>query len=191
VESFETVLPDASVEVPVGRVAEHAPSGGSWNGPSRWPADAAGGRVWLAVERDDRLTPAAAAKLERYDHMLAGWAVCAPRFARRGGRVGPSPAVVFLCRDRPRARECARRADHVLTACRAYAGERPREWEYPGRAAIAWVAERDVHEGQLLAYGVPPLPPEVRADGPGAGPRAREATCEPRVLLGGPGYVVR
>ncbi len=184
VERFETVRPDASVEVPGGRVAEGEQSGTGRNEPSGWPPGAAGGRVWLAVERDDRLTPAAAAKLERYDHMLAGWAVCTPRFARRGA---PQPAVVFLCRDRPRARECARRADHVLTACRAYAGERPRDWEYPGRAAVAWVSERDVHEGRLVAYGVPPLPPEVRAAGPGAGPHAREATCEPRVLLGGAG----
>jgi hypothetical protein len=30
---------------------------------------------------------------------------------------------VFVCRDRTRARECARVADAVLTACRAYAGE--------------------------------------------------------------------
>jgi hypothetical protein len=183
-ERFETVRPDASVEVPVGRVAEDVPSGTGGDEPSGWPAGVASGRVWLAVERDDRLTPAAAAKLERYDHLLAGWAVCTPRFARRGA---PRPAVVFLCRDRPRARECARRADHVLTACRAYAGERPRDWEYPGRAALAWVSERDVHEGQLVVYGVPPLPPDVRAAGPGAGPRAREATCEPRVLLGGSG----
>ena len=55
---------------------------------------------------------------------------------RRGGagRAGSSPVVVFVCRDRARARECARRADHVLRACRAYAGEYPRDWEYPGRA---------------------------------------------------------
>ncbi len=184
-ERFETLRPDASVEVPGGRVPEGEPNGGCRSEPSGWPSGAAGRRVWLAVERDDRLTPAAAAKLERYDHLLAGWAVCTPRFARRGGRVGPSPAVVFLCRDRPRARECARRADHVLTACRAYAGEHQRDWEYPGRAAVAWVSERDVHEGRLVAYGVPPLPPEVRAAGSGAGPHAREATCEQRVLLGG------
>jgi hypothetical protein len=94
---------------------------------------------------------------------------------------------VFLCRDRPRARECARHADHVLSACRAYAGEYPHDWEYPGRAAVLFAAERDVHEGSLLAYGVHPLPPEVRV---AAGARGREEALaalepepEPRELL--------
>ena len=159
-ERFETVRPDASVETP-GRSAS--------------------GAVCLLVERDDRLpTGSAAAKLERYDHLLAGWSVCAPRFTRRDA---PRPLVVFLCRDRPRARECARCADHVLGACRAYAGEYPRDWEYPGRAGILFASERDVHQGLLLAYGVPSLPPEVRAADAPADPGARAATCEPRELL--------
>ncbi len=164
VERFETVRPDATVEV-------------------------ASANLCLLVERDDRLgaatkhggkdhRPAATAQLERYDHLLAGWLVCVPRFTRRGA---PTPLVVFVCRDRPRARECARRADQVLCACRAYAGEHPREWEYPGRATIVFAAERDIHEGVLLAYGVPRLPPKVRAAADG--PRAQEATCVPRQLL--------
>jgi hypothetical protein len=160
VERFETVRPDAVVEVGAG--------------------------VCLLIELDDRLcarSPPAVAKLERYDHLLAGWSVCAPRFAGRAP-VGPRPLVVFLCRDRPRARECARRADHLLSACRAYAGEYPRDWEYPGRAAIVFASERDVHEGLLLAYGVPRLPPEVRAGAHGD-PGARGAAFEPRELLAG------
>jgi hypothetical protein len=173
VERFETVRPDASVEVGAG--------------------------VCLLVELDDRLATRAhlpaVAKLERYDHLLAGWSVYAPRFAGRpspsgcvppigpgAARVGPSPAVVFLCRDRLRARECARRADHALRACRAYAGEYPSDWEYPGRAAIVFASERDAHEELLLAYGVPRLPPEVRAAAAGGDPRAREAAFEPREL---------
>jgi Replication-relaxation len=174
VERFETVRPDASVELPP------APGG---------RAGAAG--MCLLVERDDRLSTrshqSAAAKLERYDHLLAGWSVCAPRFAGRSpiGRGTPRPLVVFLCRDRPRARECARRADHVLSACRAYAGEYPRDWEYPGRSAVVFASERDAHEGLLLAYGVPHLPPAVRAAVANGDPRAGEATCEPRELLSG------
>jgi hypothetical protein len=173
VERFETVRPDASVEVP--------PASGGGVG-------AAG--VCLLVELDDRLASthahaSAVAKLERYDHLLTGWSVCAPRFAGRSpiGRGAPSPLVVFLCRDRPRARECARRADHVLSACRAYAGEYPRDWEYPGRAAVVFASERDVHEGLLLAYGVPRLPPAVRAADAGPNPRAGEAAIEERELL--------
>jgi hypothetical protein len=102
----------------------------------------------------------AVAKLERYDHLLAGWSLAVPRFARRGA---PRPAVVFVCRHRARARECARRADRLLCASRAYPGEHPHDWQYPGRAAVLFAAERDIHEGLLLAYGVPVLPPAVRA----------------------------
>jgi hypothetical protein len=199
VERFETVRPDASVELaPVpGGGREGAPVGGAGVG-GIGRTGAAG--VCLLIELDDRLSTrphsSAVAKLERYDHLLAGWSVCAPRFAGRpdpsgrvppigrGGRVGASLLVVFLCRDRPRARECARRADHVLSACRAYAGEHPWDWEYPGRAAIVFASERDAHEGLLLAYGVPRLPPHVRVAGAGD-PRAGECEIESRELLSG------
>ena len=140
------------------------------------------GALDLLVELDDRL-PAGrgAGKLERYDHLLAGWSVHTTRYGRR---LGVPPAVVFVCRDRARARECARGADALLTACRAYAGEYPADWEYPGREGILFVAERDVHEGVLRGYGVPRLPPEVRVSVAGGDPRAREATAEPRALAG-------
>ncbi|MFI5010652.1 MAG: replication-relaxation family protein, partial [Solirubrobacterales bacterium] len=145
VERFETVRPDAIIEV----------SG-----------------VDVLMELDDRL-PAdrGAAKLERYDHLLAGWSVCTKRY---GQRSAVTPVVVFVCRDRARARECARQADRVLTACRAYAGEYPADWEYPGRAGVVWASERDVHEGLLQAYGVQRLPPEVRVAVAHGNPRARE-----------------
>ncbi len=160
IERFETVRPDASIEL----------------------AEAGG---WLLIERDDRLPfGSAVAKLERYDHLLAGWSVCVPRIGGHGaGRPGSNLRVVLLCRDRPRARECARLADHLLCACRAYAGEHPHEWEYPGRAGIVFASERDAHEGLLLAYGVPALPPAVRSAVAGDDLRAREATAVPRELL--------
>ncbi len=193
VQRFDTVRPDASVEV--AGAQERAGAGGVGSGGMRASGNggagevAGGGRaaVHLLIERDDRLPAGAAAtKLERYDHLLAGWSVCVPRFSRHGaGRAGQSPLVVFLCRDRPRARECARLADHLLCACRAYAGEYPHEWEYPGRAGIVFVSERDAHEGLLLAYGVPSLPPEVRSDLADGDPRAREAAIVPRELLPG------
>jgi len=158
VERFETVRPDVTIELP---------------GP-------AGGTIDLLVELDDRL-PAGrtAAKLERYDHLLAGWSVHTTRYGRR---LGAPPSVVFVCRDRARARECARRADALLTACRAYAGEYPADWEYPGREGILFVAERDAHEGLLRGYGVPRLPPEVRVSIADGDPRARESRAEPREL---------
>ena len=87
--------------------------------------------------------------------------------------------VIFVCRDRARAREFARRADPVLRACRAYAGEYPFDWEYPGRERILFASERDLHEGLLRAYGVPRLPPQVRVSASHGDPRAGEATAEP------------
>jgi hypothetical protein len=160
VERFETVRPDVTIELPeqVGAVSD------------------------LLVELDDRLpTGRAAGKLERYDHLLAGWSVHTTRYGRR---LGVPPSVVFVCRDRARARECARRADAILTACRAYAGEYPADWEYPGRQGVTFVAERDAHVGLLRGYGVPRLPPDVRVSVADGDPRAREAVAEPRDLLG-------
>ena len=144
-------------------------------------ATAPAGAIDLLVELDDRLpTGRAAGKLERYDHLLAGWSVHTRRTAA-AGRAARS--VVFVCRDRARARECARRADSVLSACRAYAGEYPADWEYPGRERILFVAERDAHEGLLHAYGVPRLPPEVRVSVAHGDPRAGEAVVEVRELV--------
>jgi hypothetical protein len=154
VERFETVRPDARVELPE-----------------------AGD---LLVERDDRLPLGAdARKLERYDHLVSGWAM---QTRRHGMRLGTPPLVVFVCRDAARARECARRADGVLVACQAYPGEYPENWVYPGRSRILFAAERDAHEGSLRAYGVHPLPPDVRASSARADPHAREATPEPRAI---------
>jgi hypothetical protein len=113
----------------------------------------------LLVELDDRLPIGVrAAKLERYDHFLAGWSAQLRRYASI-----PAPLVVFVCRDRPRARECARAADRVLTAARAYPGEYPASWEYPARDRVLFVAERDVYQGLLGGWRPPALPPHVRA----------------------------
>lgn len=131
-----------------------------------------GARRELMIELDDRLPEGAgAAKLERYDHFLAGWSAHVKRYASNEAQL---PFVVFVCRDAGRARECARRADHVLIACRAYAGEYPANWQYPSRERVVYAAERDIHEGVLSAYGVSALPPEVRVAAASGDPRARE-----------------
>lgn len=135
------------------------------------------GCLELLVELDDRLPEGVgAAKLERYDHFLSGWSAHIGRYARPAA---PLPLVVFVCRDRSRAHECARRADRVLTACRAYAGEYPSDWEYPGRERIVFAAERDAHEGVLKASGVARLPPDVRVVAAGGDPRGRDPLIEP------------
>lgn len=127
-------------------------------------ADGRGGE--LLVELDDRLPRGSrATKIERYDHFLTGWAPMLKRYAAQ------LPLVVFVCRDRGRARECARAADGVLVAARAYAGEYPTSWQYPGRERILFAAERDVYTGSLSAWRVPALPPAVRAEQSGTGDR--------------------
>jgi hypothetical protein len=134
----------------------------------------------MFVERDDGLsTRRGAAKLLRYDHFLAGWSAHTRRY---GERSEATPAVVFLCRSRERARSCAQAADMTLSACRAYAGEYPLDWQYLGREQTLFVAERDAHEGALTAYGIPRLPPSVRVADAHGDPRAGEASAEPREI---------
>ena len=133
----------------------------------------------LLVELDDRLPEGSrAAKLERYDHFLTGWSTKVARYTRAGVKL---PLIVFVCRDRSRARECARHADRILTACRAYAGEYPADWEYPGRRRVLYASERDAHEGLLCAWGVPHLPPQVRAGAEGD-PRGASSLTELRMI---------
>jgi hypothetical protein len=146
VERFQSVRPDATLRFKSGRE--------------------------LLVELDDRLPEGSgAAKIERYDHFLAGWSAHLGRYARTEAEL---PMVVFICRDRVRARKCASGADRILTACRAYAGEYPSDWQYPGREHILFTAERDAHEGLLCALGVHPLPPDVRVAAASGDPRARD-----------------
>jgi hypothetical protein len=114
----------------------------------------------ILIELDDRVSNAAwQAKLERYDHFLSGWSAHTARYGP-GGRA--APLVVVVCRDRNRARAAARRADPILLASRAYAGDYPASWQYPGREQMLFAAERDLHESRLNAYGVPALPPQAR-----------------------------
>jgi hypothetical protein len=140
------------------------------------------GSIDVLVELDDRRPLGrAAAKLERYDHFLAGWSLHTRRYGRRLEAI---PVVVFVCRDRARAREIARLADALLCSCRAYAGEYPHDWEYPGRERILFASERDVHEGLLRACGVPHLPPDARVTAARGDPRAAAAATQIREILG-------
>jgi hypothetical protein len=169
-ERFETIRPDATVEL-AARQAE--PESASSPAPT----------IDVLVELDDRLPVArTAGKLERYDHFLAGWSAHTIRYGRRLDAV---PVVVFVCRDRARARRCATHADSLLGACRAYAGEYPVDWDYPGRDLILFASERDIHEGLVRAYGVPRLPQAVRVSTAGGDPRAGEARAEPREIPAG------
>jgi DNA-binding HxlR family transcriptional regulator len=128
IERFETLRPDAVVELAAR--GEEGPSASSAGVDCR--------ALDVIVELDDRLaTRRGVAKLERYDHFLAGWSAHSPRYGRRREA---EPLIVFVCRDRRRAHACAQGADSALRACRAYAGEYPVDWEYPGRERMLFVA---------------------------------------------------
>jgi hypothetical protein len=175
VEHFDTVRPNAIVELSSARRQQMARQDAG-TGAAFVPS------IDVFVEFDDRLPSGpAAAKLERYDHFLSGWAAHTSRYGRR---LQAAPVVVFVCRDRPRARECARRADAGLRACRAYAGEYPFDWDYPARERILFASERDMHEGLSIVYGVPRLPPEVRASAGDGDPSASEAVEEVKDIVG-------
>jgi hypothetical protein len=155
-DRFETVRPDAIVELPRAGVD-------------------------VVVELDDRLPRGPqAAKLERYDHFLSGWSAHTRRY---GERAQATPLVVFVCRDRSRARRCAQLADTELRACRAYAGEYPFDWDYLGREQMLFAAERDIHERLPFAYGVPRLPPAVRVLEAHGDPLAGRAAVEARKIV--------
>jgi hypothetical protein len=153
-DRFETLRPDATV------TCSDAVTG--------TPLD-------VLVELDDRhKSPAWINKLERYDHFLTGWSAQTRRY---GGQEAANVLAVFVCRDRERARICARRADAVLCACRAYAGDYPQSWEYLGRERIVFLSERDIHEGNLCAWGTGRLTPEVRIALASGDPSAAEASA--------------
>ena len=165
VEQFETLRPDATIEV---AVAAQRPVA-----------------IDVMIEREDRLSDLGLTrKLQRYDHFLSGWSAHTHRYGRRAEA---TPVVVFVCRDRARARACARAADSLLRACRAYAGEYPLDWEYLGRERILFVAERDIHERLSYGYAVPRLPPEVRVTVAHGDPREGESAVESCQILAGVG----
>jgi hypothetical protein len=170
VERFETIRPDAIVEL----------AGEGRGGADPGDPAAQRGALDVIVELDDLLPEQrGVAKLARYDHFLAGWSAYTRRY---GERRDAEPVVVCVCRDRGHARGCARLADAVLRACRAYAGDYPFDWEYPSRERMLFVAERDMHEGLRRAYGVPRLPPAVRVLEAHGDPRAGEASVQAREL---------
>jgi hypothetical protein len=115
----------------------------------------------LFVELDRTFKPAKNIdKFERYDHMISGWCSLKDRYAKH---CTAPPLVVFVCRDQANAKEFCRAADPVVGAAHAYGGEYASEWSYPGRERMFFVGERDIHHGAVSAYGLPALPPDVRA----------------------------
>jgi protein involved in plasmid replication-relaxation len=143
VERFAAVRPAAAVDL-------------------RAPGDHTARRNDLLIATDP-VDPVAV--LEAYDHLLSGWW----RSVERYRRAGAPPTVAMLCRDKAQALARAVLADAVLTACLAEIGVAPEDWQRPGRHGLHFVAEADLHRGELTAWTVPRLPPALRGG----------STCEP------------
>jgi hypothetical protein len=164
VERFEAVSPDATLELRIN-------VGGSAL------------RFDLMVELD-RVGSAAAAedRLRRYDGLISGWSGMLSRYQA----LGTPPMVVFLCEDEPSALSLVRIADRAITARLAKPGTGESEWPFPGRRAMFFAVERDMHMGSMQALQVPELPPELRIRLHGPAQKAcrprRVHIVEPRLL---------
>jgi hypothetical protein len=91
-------------------------------------------------------------KLNRYDAFLTAWC----RVADRYRHAKELPWVIFVCPGEPEARSLMRVADRKVTG--QYSGSGPRDWPYPGRERMLFVAEEDVHDGLALAWSLPRQP---------------------------------
>ena len=120
----------------------------------------AGARIDLLIAVD---AAEPLALLEAYDHLLSGWW----RSVERYRRAGAPPTVVMLCTDEAHALARAAQADAALTACLAEIGVAPEHWQRPGRRGIHFVAEGDLHRGELTGWTVPPLPAALRGSSSG------------------------
>jgi hypothetical protein len=137
---FEPLTPDATIEfrIPVG------------DSPVRFD---------LLVEIDRaRSQSASAERLRRYDGLVSGWASALDRYKS----LGAPPLVVFVCEDEPSRNNLLRIADRIVVACHAKAGTQESEWRFPGRRAMFFAVERDIHEGSLEALLLPDHPPDLR-----------------------------
>jgi hypothetical protein len=107
----------------------------------------------LMIELDRTKRPAKNFdKFRRYDALITAWW----RRVERYRKMGESPAAVFVCTDEAQAFAFMKAADHEVTGRLARPGTPESSWRSPGRERTLFVAERDVHEGSLRAWKLPP-----------------------------------
>jgi hypothetical protein len=134
------------------------------------------GRIFdLMIELDRTKRPAKNFdKFRRYDALITGWWKHVDRYRK----MGEPPAAVFVCADEAHAFSFMRAADTEVTGRLARPGTAESSWPRPGRERMLFVAERDVHGGNLRAWKLPAEPfagggdlpaREVRLPGGGQG----------------------
>jgi hypothetical protein len=138
--SFESVSPDATVDLQLQM------------GDSRLRFD-------VLVELDRARSAAASEeRLRRYDGLISGWSGMLERYKT----LGTPPLVVFVCEDEPSALALVRIADRTVTARLAKPGTEETDWPHPGRRAMFFAVERDIHQQSLQAFQLPEFPPAMR-----------------------------
>jgi Replication-relaxation len=116
---------------------------------------AAGRSFDLMIELDRTKRPAKNFdKFRRYDALITAWWKRIERFRR----MGEPPAVVFVCVDEDQAFAFMSAAEGEITGRLARPGTAQSSWPRPGRERTLFVAERDVHEGNLRAWKLPAEP---------------------------------
>jgi hypothetical protein len=100
--------------------------------------------------------------------------------------LGTPPVVVFVCEDERTQKRLVKLADRVVRTRLAKAGADEGDWPCPGRKAMFFALERDVHEGSLEALQLSEQPPHVRVRLGGPGDSAcrpwRVHIIEPRLI---------
>ena len=152
--AFEPVSPDATLELRIDL----------GDSPLRFD-------LLVEIDRSGN-TASIEERLRRYDGLISGWAARIDRYRA----FGTLPAVVFVCEDERARDRLVRIADRAVAARHAKAGTPEAEWPFPGRGAMFFALERDVHMGSLAALQLPEFPPDVRTKL--EGPNAEE--CRPR-----------
>ena len=142
-------------------------------------------RLDLLIEIERLASPGAIEdRLRRYDGLISGWASLLNRYKA----LGTPPVVVFVCEDEPSRKRLVKVADRVVTARLAKAGAEEGDWPCPGRKAMFFALERDIHHGSLEALQLAEHPPDIRVRLGGKGDREcrpwRVHIVEPRLLRG-------
>lgn len=97
-------------------------------------------------------------KFRRYDAFLCGWWTEHRRYRQLRTR----PGILFVCTTPEMAIAYARAADQTMKASIGVTGSPAQDRYYPGRDHIFFANESDLHNGDLAALALPPLPPQLR-----------------------------
>jgi hypothetical protein len=133
----------------------------------------------LLVELDRTSRPAYnRRKLIAYDEFLTAWGLLCRRVQDQG-----RPVVIFVCQDEPRMRGLMETADRLMVGRIGHREMPAHHWRYPGREHLLFTVEELIHHSSLLAWRLPPLPPEVRRAVDGAMQAPQSVTILPTDLM--------